>query len=123
MFNVANTVKDAVGIVRPLATKKGLSLLHHMDSAAADVGDAMRLRQIILNLLSNAIKFTMQGAVTLRIGLHERDGKYMLSFCVRILVRNVSSRPVRSFKIFSEASRPRCKIPVAAGSVCRSQRS
>jgi PAS domain S-box-containing protein len=52
-----------------LADKKGLHFESHIDNAlpALVVGDAARLKQVIINLLSNAIKFTDQGCVRLNI--------------------------------------------------------
>src|SRR5262249_48062049 len=37
------------------------------------VGDAFRLRQIVLNLLSNAIKFTQEGQVAIRVQLDQSE--------------------------------------------------
>ena len=81
------------------------------------VGDAMRLRQIILNLLSNAIKFTMQGAVTLRIGLHDiRDGKYMLSFCVEDTGVGMSPEDLSGlFKIFGKGKQTKVQNSSGCG--------
>ena len=51
------------------ATGKGLAMHLAIDvpGLAWFVGDAGRLRQILINLLSNAIKFTEHGTVTLRV--------------------------------------------------------
>ena len=51
-----------------LAHRKGLALHLEMDDLLPThvVGDAIKLRQILVNLLSNAIKFTDRGGVTLR---------------------------------------------------------
>ena len=58
--------------VRPLATRaarKGLDLAGAVADDVPDdlVGDARRLRQVLVNLLDNAIKFTREGEVTVSV--------------------------------------------------------
>lgn len=64
-FAVDGCIQDALQIVRPMAQEKGLELLFEHDSVVLPkyMGDAIRIRQILLNLLSNAIKFTSAGRV------------------------------------------------------------
>jgi PAS domain S-box-containing protein len=68
-MSVPAAVANVVGIVRPLAEKKGLTL---QVEAAPEIGtirsDPRRVEQVLLNLINNAIKFTEQGGVTLRVG-------------------------------------------------------
>ena len=59
-----------VSLFRANAEKKGITLSLDVDPDTAEwvLGDAQRLKQVILNLVGNAIKFTERGGVTLRVG-------------------------------------------------------
>ena len=84
-FNVQSLVEDAVELVAHEAGAKGLSLSVHCDPniPALLVGDANRLRQVLLNLLSNAVKFTSNGRVTVSATLLESNpSRHRLAFAV-----------------------------------------
>ena len=68
-FALSTTIEGALDVMGPIAAKKGLELAYDLDPGlpAWVVGDAGRLRQIVLNLLSNSIKFTETGEVVVRV--------------------------------------------------------
>ncbi|MGH3001721.1 MAG: GAF domain-containing protein, partial [Gaiellaceae bacterium] len=68
-FDLRECVERALEIVAPRAWEKGIELgcLIDEDAPAGIVGDAARLRQVLLNLLSNAVKFTEEGEVVVLV--------------------------------------------------------
>ena len=62
-------VASVTALFRGNATSKGLSLKLELDSEVQDwlIGDAQRIKQVLLNLIGNAIKFTERGGVVLRL--------------------------------------------------------
>jgi PAS domain S-box-containing protein len=65
-FNLRASITKVLGIVTPLAAKKGLAVRTHITTELEEaVGDQRRVEQILLNLLNNAIKFTDIGEVCL----------------------------------------------------------
>ena len=65
-FDLRASIDKVVGIVRPLAEKKGLALVVELAPGIGPaVNDERRVEQVLLNLLNNAVKFTEQGEVRL----------------------------------------------------------
>ena len=58
--HVADVIEKACGILEHLAAKKGVELTLFIDPAIPEevLGDALRLRQVLVNLANNAIKFS-----------------------------------------------------------------
>jgi signal transduction histidine kinase/ActR/RegA family two-component response regulator len=65
-FPLGSVLSQAVKVVSPAASAKGLTLDVDADPSipAHLVGDRLRLGQVLVNLLSNAVKFTDVGGVT-----------------------------------------------------------
>lgn len=71
-FEVRTVVEESVGLMKPKALLKGLRVRVELPSGAERVvGDAHKVKQILLNLLGNAIKFTERGEVGVKV---ERAG-------------------------------------------------
>ena len=65
-MSLGGVVGDVVRLMTPSCHKKGLDLRFGLpaDLPREVLGDALRIRQVLLNLLGNAIKFTAQGTIT-----------------------------------------------------------
>ena len=68
-FRLRDTLADMLNTLAGRAHEKGLELIYHVAVDVHDglVGDAHRIRQMILNLVSNAIKFTEAGEIVVSV--------------------------------------------------------
>jgi len=86
-FDLRQCIEEVLGLFYEKAIKSGLRLGYHIDWKVPSyiVGDALRLRQILMNLVSNAVKFTHEGEITVGVRLvrSEPAGDLVLAFDVK----------------------------------------
>jgi len=84
-FDLRELVGDTLRTLGVRAHQKGLELVSRVapEVPALVVGDAARLRQVIVNLVGNAIKFTATGEVLVEVEAKGRDASgALLAFAV-----------------------------------------
>ena len=106
-FSPATLTHEAVSVHGPAAMAKGLSISAAVDPDLPEtlLGDAGRIRQVLMNLVSNAIKFTDAGAVVIQArctGCHA--GKVSVAWEVRDTGIGISKEKLsRLFEEFVQA--------------------
>ncbi len=102
-FDVREVLRDSIELLSAEASAKGLTLgLDVADEVPARaVGDAHRLRQVLLNLIGNGIKFTAEGTVRVGVRLVRGEGAAVrLGFSV--IDTGIGIAPEALGKLFTE---------------------
>jgi signal transduction histidine kinase/CheY-like chemotaxis protein/ligand-binding sensor domain-containing protein len=106
-FDLRAEIESALELLAPRAAEKGLNLIFRYapDTPRRLVGDAGRVRQVVLNLASNAIKFTERGQVLVEVSCLEQTQRDAL---IRISVQDTGigipeDRQTEIFHKFTQA--------------------
>ncbi|CAN1209119.1 hypothetical protein TUMEXPCC7403_02780 [Tumidithrix helvetica PCC 7403] len=111
-FNLTDLLKSVCNLLSSQANDKNLLLQYSISPDLPDsfVGDASRIRQVLLNLIGNAIKFTKQGEVLVEVRYHPASlvfdplGTCCLQFAVKDTGIGIErDRMDRLFQPFTQA--------------------
>jgi signal transduction histidine kinase/ActR/RegA family two-component response regulator len=83
-FRLRDSLSSIEALFSEPASQKGLALTFAVDKAIPEliVGDAGRIRQVLLNLIGNAVKFTDAGDIRVKAGISEGGGGPQVRFSV-----------------------------------------
>ena len=105
-FDLADCIEEALQLVAPKVADADIELTYALDDPMPRlvVGDAARLRQVLVNLLANAIKFTPAGEVGVTVSARRLEGsRREVHFSVRDTGIGIpKDRFDRLFKVFSQ---------------------
>ena len=99
-------IEEVLDLFAAKAASTGLDLLYQIDHDVPTmiVGDALRIKQVLMNLVGNAIKFTKEGEIF--VGVEVRNNKeddYELAFTIRDTGIGIEQDKIeRLFKAFSQ---------------------
>ena len=101
-FDVRECIEAVVDLIGPIAQRKGLEVTYGIEPGTPEtaVGDASRLRQILLNLLNNAVKFTDEGEIAVHVAWRRSRAQDRIAFHVTIRDTGIGIPPDRIDRLF-----------------------
>jgi PAS domain S-box-containing protein len=93
LFNPEQTIEDVLQVLEPRILKKQITLTRGAGFHAPEylIGDASRIRQVLLNLCSNAVRFTDRGYVRVDCSCNSsRDDNAWIRFTVKDTGKGIS---------------------------------
>src|SRR3954469_9845519 len=113
----AEVVDEALGVILPLAAKKGLLVrVETPDAPVVIHTDRVKLRQILVNLLANAVKYTDHGDVLLILRIEGIGAELRIYFEVTDTGRGISAEDQQHiFESFWQADRTLTRTSAGTG--------
>jgi CheY-like chemotaxis protein/nitrogen-specific signal transduction histidine kinase/HPt (histidine-containing phosphotransfer) domain-containing protein len=112
-FSLTETVEEALDLLAAKAAEKRLDLAYQVETGIPGqlIGDATRIRQVLVNLIGNGVKFTNEGEVVVSIqatacpeGSSDPDQTWLLHFSIRDTGIGIPpDRMSRLFRAFTQA--------------------
>jgi GAF domain-containing protein/CheY-like chemotaxis protein/HPt (histidine-containing phosphotransfer) domain-containing protein len=101
-FDLRECVEAVVDLIGPSAQRKGLEITYGIEPGTPEtaVGDASRLRQIMLNLMNNAVKFTEEGEIAVLVEQAPVPAPDRIAFHVMIRDTGIGIPPERIDRLF-----------------------
>lgn len=125
-FMLNRVLEDIAMVTKRKAEEKSLAFILLIDPEIPDhlVGDAHRLKQILINLISNAVKFTESGKIEIRVTLEEKFASHnMVRFAVSDSGVGIPHGAIDSlFKVFSRVRQDKTRLIAGTGlglSICK----
>ncbi|MES2618672.1 MAG: response regulator [Bacteroidota bacterium] len=68
-FEIEKLMKEIIDLLKPMIDEKNIHFSYEIDDTTPSIliGDAYRLRQILLNIIGNAIKYTDEGSIDVKV--------------------------------------------------------
>ena len=105
-FGLRECIEGSLDLISARAAEKGLDVACEIDprAPARVIGDATRLREVLVNLLSNAVKFTERGEVHVAVSsCAVGENRFDVHFSVRDTGIGIAAERLdRLFKPFSQ---------------------
>ena len=99
-IDLGNCIEEVLDVFAVKAAKTGIDLLYYIEENVPQqvVGDAKRLRQVLMNLVENAIRVTTKGEIFIGVRMlaYKEDNSIKLEFEVRDTGTGMAVDQVRS---------------------------